>query len=370
MANPNLSVVKSANLDYCTIGEIITYTVVVANNGDTDAQSVLVTDLIPQGSDFINNSVTINSVIATDKNPVFGISLDTIPISTVSTISYSAVIVTLPAAEILENIAQVDYQFVDQGTTPSLVADIIDSNVVISTINTPLIGFTKSFSTTTIPVMVGEEITYEISLSNSGNVTANDIIVLNTLPIGTTFIENSLYVGGTNYPGINLKAPAGIELGNLPKNMMTTISYKVLVESIPSNSIISHFSEIAFNYIVNPNTNRIVNGRFNSNVVGIAAIDEGGPQVGTVDLTGVNKSVNKVFARSGETLTYTIVIPNTGTLDASNVILIDTLPIGTSYVQNSLTIDGRSSNNLLNAINIGTIAAGAVSTVQFSVEIN
>ena len=58
-----------------------------------------------------------------------------------------------------------------------------------------------------------------------------------------------------------------------------------------------------------------------------------------VDLTKTNNAPNGK-ADVGDTVTYTIIAQNKGESDASNVKIIDTLPIGTAFVPGSVKIDG------------------------------
>ena len=57
----------------------------------------------------------------------------------------------------------------------------------------------------------------------------------------------------------------------------------------------------------------------------------------TVTMT---KAVDKNFADIGDTLTYTVSFTGTGNTSANNVMFTDAIPTGTTFVLNSLTIDG------------------------------
>lgn len=51
--------------------------------------------------------------------------------------------------------------------------------------------------------------------------------------------------------------------------------------------------------------------------------------------------LNRLIEQSagiGDTLTYTITVPNTGTGSAENVVLRDSIPNGTTFVAGSVTI--------------------------------
>ena len=84
------------------------------------------------------------------------------------------------------------------------------------------------------------------------------------------------------------------------------------------------------------------------------------------------KLVDKTSTVVGDTLTYTIRLDNTaGTADATNLIFLDPPPAGTSFLPGSVSVDGVAvAGNPTAGINVGTVAAGAVKTVQFKVVVN
>ena len=61
-----------------------------------------------------------------------------------------------------------------------------------------------------------------------------------------------------------------------------------------------------------------------------------------VNSSGLNvmKSVSATEAGVGDTLTYTVAIQNSGTVVATNVSFLDPIPVGTTFVANSVTING------------------------------
>ena len=79
------------------------------------------------------------------------------------------------------------------------------------------------------------------------------------------------------------------------------------------------------------------------------------------------KSVNKSVAAIGDVVTYTVTIPNTGLLPANNVIFIDNLPTGTSFIPGTVTVDNvpQTNANPAAGISLGTINNSASRTVTF-----
>ena len=90
------------------------------------------------------------------------------------------------------------------------------------------------------------------------------------------------------------------------------------------------------------------------------------------------KHVDKLEASAGETLTYTIDVINTGSADATNVVITDSLPANTTYVPNSTYLDGsivpdvNGNSPLFTGMKIGTVKVGVNNRrrITFSVRIN
>lgn len=56
--------------------------------------------------------------------------------------------------------------------------------------------------------------------------------------------------------------------------------------------------------------------------------------------------MDREFASIGDTLTYTITLQNTGNIPATNVIITDSIPTGTTFIPGSVTINGIPQPNL------------------------
>lgn len=92
-----------------------------------------------------------------------------------------------------------------------------------------------------------------------------------------------------------------------------------------------------------------------------------------IDSKGANivitKSADKTFADVGEEITYTIVLKNTGAVDALNVTVSDLLPPETTLVPNSVAVDGVPYAGALPVV-ISSISAGQSATVTFKAVAN
>ena len=83
----------------------------------------------------------------------------------------------------------------------------------------------------------------------------------------------------------------------------------------------------------------------------------------------INKSADKAYAEVGEEITYTLVLENTGTVDATGVTLNDLLPPETTLVGGSITVDGAPYAGALPVV-IASISAGQSVIVTFKVTVN
>ncbi|WP_176549080.1 DUF11 domain-containing protein, partial [Bacillus pseudomycoides] len=92
VVDASLSVIKSTDSLVQSTDGTITYTVVVQNNGNTTANTVTLTDLVPEGTAFIQNSVTINNISLPGADPNVGIPLNSIAPSEIVTVTFQVIV--------------------------------------------------------------------------------------------------------------------------------------------------------------------------------------------------------------------------------------------------------------------------------------
>lgn len=84
------------------------------------------------------------------------------------------------------------------------------------------------------------------------------------------------------------------------------------------------------------------------------------------------KSVSKEVAIKGEILIYTTIATNNGSLPLTDVIFTDQIPDGSTFVENSVIIDGTNYAGLNpeSGFSLGTLAPTQIKTISFQVKIN
>ena len=200
----------------------------------------------------------------------------------------------------------------------------------------------------------GEKVTYTVRIKNEGNL-AKTVTLRDTLPAGLTFDKNTLIqVGnvGTVYTEQNLKNGIPVEV---PAKGTVDVKFAGIVDVLANDA----FSKTLENQatIDNELTNKVTTNVTKPN---ITAHKESTPSSG-----------NKVL--EGDEIIYKIKVRNDGTREGT-VVVKDTVPTGTTFVEGSVKIDGiankdKTANDLANGINL-TVGVGKEIVLEFKVTVN
>ncbi|MDD1370390.1 DUF11 domain-containing protein, partial [Bacillus sp. MHSD17] len=203
----------------------------------------------------------------------------------------------------------------------------------------------KTFAT------IGDTITYTTTITNTGNIPANNAIFSDPLPSWTQFVAGSVIVDGTPLPSASIIN--GVGINTISPNQTVTIIFQVQIVSNPT-TFTPELQNLGF-----------VNFQYN---VGNALLAQPGNVETNVFVTSINtailsavKTANTAFANIGDTITYTVSIQNNGNTNATNVNFSDPVPTGTTFVENSFAVNGSTipGANPNNGVNIGTVSAGS-----------
>ncbi|WP_433947898.1 DUF7507 domain-containing protein [Bacillus tropicus] len=354
--NATIAAVKSADKQFANVNDIITYTTTLTNNGNTLASNVIFTDVIPNGTSFIPNSVTVNGNTLPNTNPASGIAIDPINPNTSATISFQVIVNSIPSPNPIPNQSNTAYQYVIDPNLPPASANAL-SNVITTQINNATIVATKSVNTPT--AAIGDIVTYTIAVTNTGNIPASATVLTDGLGPGASFIPNSVTINNVSQPGLD--PSLGIHLDDISPGGITFITFQVKILAIPPSGTLTNNALVNYEYAVNPTETQAVGSTVTNTTV-----------TPIVDATLViNKNASTTFATIGDTITFTSVITNLGNTTANNIVFTDSIPTGTTFVPNSLKINGVTvpNTNPQNGINIGNLNANASVTLSFQVNI-
>ncbi|MES5955951.1 hypothetical protein QCI42_21660 [Bacillus fungorum] len=354
--NAALTSVKTVNHAFANIGDVLTYTVTLTNTGNVPADNTLFTDPIPNGTTFVPNSVTVDGAPLPGADPAVGFTVGSVPPGASVTVSFQVTVTSIPVPNPAVNIATTTFQYTVNPNLPP-VSGTSTSNPATTQVNNAALTSVKTVNHAF--ANIGDVLTYTVTLTNTGNVPADNTLFTDPIPNGTTFVPNSVTVNGAPLPGAD---PAvGFTVGSIPPGASVTVSFQVTVTSIPVPNPAVNIATTTFQYTVNPNL---------PPVPGTSTSNPATTQVNNAALTSV-KTVNHAFANIGDVLTYTVTLTNTGNVPADNTLFTDPIPNGTTFVPNSVTVNGAPLPGADPAVGftVGSIPPGASVTVSFQVTV-
>lgn len=341
---------KSVDKEYADLGDVLTYTVTIDNPNDFTINNVVMTDPTPPGTSFVD--IVSVSAPYTGTNPATGITISSIGPNDTATISWRVKVNTsLPMFNSISNVATVTVPGGTSGST-NVVNTLIQHADLISSGN-----FMKSGSPAN--VNIGDIVTYNLSVLNTGNAAANNVVITDPIPAGTTYVPGSITsnVAFTGDPTTSIVLTAPIAA-----SQAVNISFKVKVgNTIPSTNPIPNQAGISYAYTVDPADPNGVEVQGFSDTVNT--------QVSNATLI-TTKSADKVVSYIGDKIKYNISITNTGNVPANLVVINDPIPNGTIYVPGSLTVSSPYTGTPMTAISLTSpIAVGEVISISFEVQV-
>jgi uncharacterized repeat protein (TIGR01451 family) len=172
----DLSLSKSASAGAVFVGETITYTVNVSNNGPISATNVVVTDVLPAEVSYVSNDSGCN-----ESGGTVTCNLGTLLDGDAATIE---IVVTAVTPGSTTNTASVTSDTPD--SNPGNNSD--DTPVVINGLPTADLEISKTAVLTT--AQTGDLITYTLVITNHGPDTAVDVTVTDVLPAQVSYLSN------------------------------------------------------------------------------------------------------------------------------------------------------------------------------------
>ena len=105
-------------------------------------------------------------------------------------------------------------------------------------------------STNVFTVDIGQDIVYSVTIINSGNVSATNVIFTDLIPDGTSFEPNSFTLNGTTIP--NADIITGVPIGDIAPNESAIVAFHISADEIPPINPITNQASVSFQHIFNP----------------------------------------------------------------------------------------------------------------------
>ena len=269
---PEINPNKTANIENPNFGDNVTYTVTVSNDGMGDANNVVVKDTLGKGLKFI--SATGNYTFDEATNTIIWI-------------------VDLAKGE--SKTFKVNATVSEYGNVTNTV--IVGNKTFNKNVTVPEINPNKTVNNE-IPNF-GDNVTYSVTVTNDGIGDANNVVVCDILGKGLKFLNAD---GNFTY---DEKTGTITWIVDLAKGETKTFNVNVTVLSYGDLS------------------NKVVVG--NKTVIKNITVPEINP----------GKEINIEVPNFGDNVTYTVIVNNTGKVNATNVVVADKLGEGLTFVSAS-----------------------------------
>jgi uncharacterized repeat protein (TIGR01451 family)/fimbrial isopeptide formation D2 family protein len=319
----DLAVAKTVSDPTPNVGAVITFTVTLTNKGPDTATNVTITDVLPGGLQLLSALPSQGAY-----NSTSGVwTVGTVTIPEVPTLTITAAVVS-PAPE--TNVATISHadQF-DPDTS---------NNSSGATVTPPQADLALTKTVNDPAPLIGDSVTFTVTLTNHGPDTATNVTVSDALPAGLTLIsatpsqgsyDNGIWTVGT------------VSLSAAP---ILTISALVVSPNPQTNTAtISHGDQ------------------FDPDLANNSAAAKVTPQQADLALA---KTASNTAPKVGDIITFGVTLTNNGPDAATGVQVSDLLPAELALVY-AAPSQG-SYNSGAGAWEVGTLAAGAqaVLTVQ------
>jgi len=308
----NITGKKEVNTSEAKVGDTLTYTITLTNNGNADGK-VTVTDEIPTGITLVADSITANGSYNEENK----------------TITWTDVKVEAGKT------AEVSFKATINSDTKTSVTNkaVIDGNKPTEEVETKVANITGTKTVDKTEAKVGDTLTYIITLTNNGNADGT-VTVTDEIPTGTRIKDENItgYNKETNtmtWSNVEVKANGGT----------ATLTLEVVVKDDTTDTV--------------KNVAKIDNKEIPEK-----------PETKVANITGA-KSVDKPTAKVGDTLTYTIKLTNSGNGDGK-VTVTDEIPTGTR-IKDENTTGYNKETNTMTWSNVEVKANGGTATLTLEV---
>ena len=229
---------------------------------------------------------------------------------------------------------------------------------------------TTTWSKSLDNVKENETIAYRIRVENDGQSAAPNVLVKDMLPSNVTYIPGTTTFFGPDTPPNGYIMQDGITGNGMivevirpgHDNAISFVFQAKIGRNLPYNSQGTWEGVNAGTATYN---SRTVRSQATVTVTGAASIRV----EKTVWETSSSQWVETNHVKLGDTITYRIIVTNTGDRDHNNLVVNDVIPVYTRYIDGSTKVNGVTVADGItgSGINVGSLARGRSVTIVFRV---
>ena len=335
----DLEVDKQVSDPTPNVGDVLTYTITVTNNGKDNAENVQLTDTLPSLTGLSIVGTPVTSVGTFD--PISGIwDIGTIYLGSPATLLVQAEVLApatgnpLPQTNTatITSVTQYDPDPTNDFDTATETPQYADLRVV-KNVNAPAPN-------------VGDNVVFQIIVENLGANQATNVNIYDALPAGLSFVSAS----STDYdPGTGIWNVGTVDVGTSNTKALQ------ITATVAASGSFTNEAEISTSNPPDQFDPDLANNKGSATVVTREA-----------DLL-VEKSINDATPNVGDIITFTIDVTNNGPDVANNVEITDQLPTaGLAFI--SATTTQGSYDSGTGIWDVGTVDVGVLNTQTLTVD--
>jgi uncharacterized repeat protein (TIGR01451 family) len=337
----------TATVDNATpnVGNQISFTLTLTNNGPSNATGVAVRDVLPGGLTYVSSTPTAGAY-----NPTSGIwTIGPLADKAVATLQ---IVATVGTAAAITNTAEVSgSDQTDPNSTPGN-GKAGENDQSTATVTPQQADLSLDKTVDTAAPQVGRNVTFTLTVNNAGPNTATNVAVKDLLPSGLTFVSattsNGTYNTGSgiwSVPSISMGVPATLQI----------------VATVTDQAAISNTVEITAADQADPDSRPDNHVATEDDQKTVAVT----PQIADLSLA---QAANPVRPNVGQPVTFTLTVNNAGPNSATGVAVKDLLPDGMTFVS---VVPSQGAYNATTGIwTVGSVARGATATLLLTAKVD
>lgn len=346
-----LSTSLAASTPTSFVGDVVTYTLRLKNEGTQVLYHVIATIPVPNGAQFVPGSVIAAGVYYPESDPEQGILLGPLGMELTVEISFRVRIVEIPPSSDLTTRALVSY-------VTDEVSDKTESNTVVVTLVHPNVSISKKVDLSS--AVPGDSLRYELIVTNSGNLAVNAVL-MDTMPSGTLFVWDSVLINGNAFKGA--RPAEGIQLGTLRAGAAAVVEFRVTIPSAANiHELIAIRSQGSVHYTFLLPDGRTVKQTSRSNAVTTLIV---------TPIISLEINVQPTLVEAEELVKCSISLSNNGNWPVE-ISLIRLALQGTILDPNSIMINGvpKPQTSYVGSLPLGTLSPETTINILYFVKVN